>query len=112
MNERVEKSGLQVDAALAAFIEGEVLAPQGKDSAAFWAGLAALLARFAPVNRALVSRLRSTRTAVGTDVTRGWKHTAQRLDVDEWSKLPKPKRRCWQRSILRQCWLRSRLGRR
>ena len=56
MRDRVEKSGLQVDAALAAFIEGEVLAPQGKDAAAFWAGFAALLERFVPVNRALLAK--------------------------------------------------------
>ena len=56
MSDRVVKSGLQVDAALAAFIEGEVLAPQGKDSAAFWAGFAALLDRFVPVNRALLAK--------------------------------------------------------
>ncbi len=56
MRDRVEKSGLQVDAALAAFIEGEVLAPQGKDSAAFWAGFAALLAKFGPVNRTLLAK--------------------------------------------------------
>ena len=56
MRDRVEKSGLQVDAALAAFIEGEVLAPQGKDAAAFWSGFAALLDKFAPTNRALLAK--------------------------------------------------------
>ncbi|MGB7654827.1 MAG: malate synthase G [Novosphingobium sp.] len=56
MSDRVEKSGLQVDAALAAFIEGEVLAPLGKDVSAFWAGFAALLDRFVPQNRALLAR--------------------------------------------------------
>ena len=56
MSDRVVKSGLQVDAALAAFIEGEVLAPLAKDSAAFWAGFAALLDRFVPVNRALLAK--------------------------------------------------------
>ncbi len=56
MSDRVVKSGLQIDAALAAFIEGEVLAPQGKNSAAFWAGFAALLDRFVPVNRALLAK--------------------------------------------------------
>ena len=56
MSERVEKNGLQVDAALAAFIEHDVLAPQGKDAGAFWAGFAALLDRFVPVNRALLGK--------------------------------------------------------
>ena len=56
MSERVEKSGLQVDAALADFVEREVLAPLGRDVGAFWSGFAALLIRFAPVNRALLAK--------------------------------------------------------
>ena len=56
MRERVEKSGLQVDAALAAFVDGQVSAPLGIEPAAFWAGLAALLGRFVPVNRALLAK--------------------------------------------------------
>ncbi len=56
MSERVEKAGLKVDAALAAFVEGEVLAPLGKDAGEFWSGFAALLDRFVPVNRALLAR--------------------------------------------------------
>jgi len=55
LSERVEKSGLQVDAALAAFLEGEVLAPLGCDATAFWAGFAALLERMVPRNRALLA---------------------------------------------------------
>ena len=55
MSERIEKNGLQVDAALAAFIEQDVLAPQGQDAGAFWAGFAALLDKFVPVNRALLA---------------------------------------------------------
>jgi len=56
MSERVERAGLQVDAALAGFVEAEVLAPLGKDSASFWSGFAALLDRFVPVNRALLAK--------------------------------------------------------
>ena len=56
MSERVEKAGLKVDAALAAFVEGEVLAPLGKDAGEFWSGFAALLDRFVPVNRALLAK--------------------------------------------------------
>ncbi len=56
MNDRVNKNGLQVDAALATFIEAEVLAPLGQDVAAFWAGFAALVERHAPVNRALLAK--------------------------------------------------------
>jgi malate synthase len=55
-NERIEKSGLQVDAALAAFLEGEVLAPLGRDPAAFWTGFAELLRQFAPRNLALLDK--------------------------------------------------------
>ena len=56
MGDRIEKSGLQIDAALANFIEREVLAPLGKDAATFWQGFAALLARFVPHNRALLAK--------------------------------------------------------
>lgn len=56
MADRVERSGLKVDAALAAFVEGEVLAPLGKDAGVFWQGFAALLADFAPKNRALLAK--------------------------------------------------------
>ena len=56
MSERVEKSGLKVDAALAAFVEREVLTPLGHDADKFWSGFAALLDRFVPQNRALLAK--------------------------------------------------------
>lgn len=56
MSDRVEKSGLQVDAALAAFIENEVVSPLGQELNQFWAGFAALVERFVPVNRALLAK--------------------------------------------------------
>jgi len=56
VSERVDKAGLQVDAALAKFIEGEILAPLGRDPAAFWSGCADLLRRFAPRNLALLDK--------------------------------------------------------
>ncbi len=56
MSNRVERSGLQVDAALASFIENEVVAPLGRDLPGFWAGFAALVDRFVPVNRALLAK--------------------------------------------------------
>jgi malate synthase len=56
MSDRVEKSGLRVDAALAAFIEDEVIAPLGRDVGQFWASFAALIERFASVNRALLAK--------------------------------------------------------
>ena len=56
MSETVERAGLQVDARLAAFIEDDVLAPLGRDSARFWTGFAALCARFVPRNRQLLAK--------------------------------------------------------
>jgi len=56
LGERVERSGLRVDAALAQFIEGEVLGPLGRDPGAFWAGFADLIRAFAPRNVALLDK--------------------------------------------------------
>jgi len=50
------RAGLQVDGALAGFVEQEVLAPLGQDPAAFWQGFADLLAQFAPRNRQLLAK--------------------------------------------------------
>jgi malate synthase len=54
LGKQVERSGLQVDAALAAFLESEVLAPLGRDAEAFWSGFAELLREFSPRNLALL----------------------------------------------------------
>jgi len=56
MTDRVDRSGLQVDAQLAQFIEGEVLSPIGQEAGAFWRGFAALLDTFVPRNRALLAK--------------------------------------------------------
>ncbi|MFA9200176.1 MAG: malate synthase G [Cypionkella sp.] len=64
MNRYIEQAGLQVDEALARFVEGEVLAPLGHDPARFWAGFADLLARFAPRNRALLARREELQSAI------------------------------------------------
>ncbi|SFF73073.1 malate synthase [Novosphingobium sp. CF614] len=56
MTDRVERSGLQVDAGLAKFVDEQVLAPIGQEPAAFWQGLAGLLGDFAPRNRALLEK--------------------------------------------------------
>jgi malate synthase len=55
MAERVDRAGLKVDAALAEFIEGEVLAPLERDADSFWECFAAICARFAPKNRELLA---------------------------------------------------------
>jgi len=56
MTDRVERSGLKVDAKLAGFIEDDVLAPIGQEAGAFWQGFAGLLAEFAPRNRELLAK--------------------------------------------------------
>ncbi|WP_333836652.1 malate synthase G [Novosphingobium sp.] len=61
---RTDRAGLKVDAALATFLETEVLAPVAQDVDAFWADFAALLARFVPVNRALLAKRESLQAAI------------------------------------------------
>ncbi|NLR37909.1 malate synthase G [Novosphingobium sp. ERW19] len=56
MNERIERSGLKVDASLATFIDESVIAPLGLDASAFWQGFAELVGHFAPVNRMLLDK--------------------------------------------------------
>jgi malate synthase len=56
MTDRVERSGLRVDAALARFVEEQVLPPIGRDSAGFWSGFSSLVTELAPRNRALLER--------------------------------------------------------
>jgi malate synthase len=56
MTDRVDRSGLQVDAGLAKFVEEQVLPPIGQDGATFWEEFAQLLAEYAPRNRALLAR--------------------------------------------------------
>ena len=54
MSEYIERAGIAVDPALAAFVENDVLAPLEQDAAGFWSGLADLLERFVPRNRVLL----------------------------------------------------------
>jgi len=51
MAERVERSGLQVAAELASFIEGQALPETGVEPAAFWDGLARMVTELGPKNR-------------------------------------------------------------
>ncbi len=55
MSEYVNRAGVQVAAVLADFAETRALPGTGIDPAAFWQGLADILARFAPRNRALLA---------------------------------------------------------
>ena len=56
MTDTVERAALQVHPALAELLEREVLPVLGRDASAFWRGFAALLAEFAPRNRALLAK--------------------------------------------------------
>jgi malate synthase len=56
MTDYVTRAGLQVYPGLADLLETQVLPVLGRDGAAFWQGFAALLADFAPRNRALLER--------------------------------------------------------
>jgi len=56
MAQMVDRGGLQVDARLAEFVDGEVLEPLERDQDSFWQGFAELCARFAPRNRELLAR--------------------------------------------------------
>ena len=51
-----DRAGLKVAAELVALIDQEVLPGLGLDAAGFWSGTAAVFARFAPENRALLAR--------------------------------------------------------
>ncbi|RPF71788.1 malate synthase G [Aurantiacibacter spongiae] len=53
--ERVDRAGLAVDRRLAGFVETEVLPPAGIEADNFWRDTAALLARFTPANRELLT---------------------------------------------------------
>jgi len=56
LSKLVDRGALKIDADLAAFIEGEVLAPLGRDVALFWQGFEAITRRFAPRNLALLDK--------------------------------------------------------
>ena len=64
MNERIERSGLKVDAQLSRFIDSEVLGPLGLDANAFWQGFAVLVGQFTPVNRALLAKRDSLQATI------------------------------------------------
>ncbi|MGC1269303.1 MAG: malate synthase G, partial [Croceibacterium sp.] len=56
MSDLVARDKLQVDSALAAFLETEVLTPLGRNISDFWANFAKLCWQFAPRNLALLDR--------------------------------------------------------
>ncbi len=58
------RAGLAVDARLTAFVEDEVLPGTGLAADAFWTGLAAILVRFEPENRALLAERDRLQSAI------------------------------------------------
>ena len=60
----VDRSGLKVADILAAFVETEALPDTGIAAVQLWDGLAAILTRFAPVNRALLARRNDLQTQI------------------------------------------------
>ncbi len=64
MTDMTTRAGLSIDSRLASFLEGEVLTPLGRDVGAFWQDFAALLADFAPRNRALLAKRESLQAQI------------------------------------------------
>ena len=57
MSDMIDKAGLQIAATLADFLERDAVPGTGLDPAAFWLGFAAIFARFAPDNAALLAKI-------------------------------------------------------
>ena len=66
MTERVSKNGLQVAAEMVSFIQERALPGTGISPETFWAGLADLLAEFAPQNRALLDKREALQQQIDT----------------------------------------------
>ncbi|WP_086736267.1 malate synthase G [Erythrobacter colymbi] len=64
MTDMTDRAGVSIDSRLATFLESEVLGPLGRDVDAFWQGFAALLADFAPRNRALLEKRESLQAQI------------------------------------------------
>jgi malate synthase len=62
----LDKSGLNVDAGLARFIETEALPGTGVTAESYWAGLAGLVGRFMPRNRQLLAVRAEMQAAIDT----------------------------------------------
>jgi malate synthase len=56
MSNYVNRAGLQIASVLADFLETKALAETGVEADALWQGLANVLTRFAPINRALLNK--------------------------------------------------------
>src|SRR5690349_614699 len=64
MAQHVLVSGIEVDAQLKAFLEGEALPGTGIDPSAFWFGFSALLRELTPENRRLLRKREQFQAAI------------------------------------------------
>src|SRR3546814_10969299 len=78
MTDRMNRAGLKVAPALVQFIETEALPGTGIDTEAFWRGVAAIYARFAPENRALLA----TRDRIQAQID-GWPAGRTATPIDQ-----------------------------
>lgn len=81
MPDYLPRAGLRVDASLATFIEGAVLAGTAVEPRTFWAGYAALLADLAPENRRLLARREALQAEIDTWLAA---RRGAPLDAAEW----------------------------
>lgn len=65
MTDTILRAGLTIDRKLAEFMDSDVLAPLGRDAAAFWDGFVRLLATFAPRNRQLLDKREHLQAEIG-----------------------------------------------
>ncbi len=79
----VDRSGLQVASVLADFIEQDVLPGTVVAADAFWSGLADILARFVPVNRALLAKRDDLQARIDAwhDLRSGQSHDPQTYEA-------------------------------
>jgi malate synthase len=64
MEHRIDRAGMRIAAPLATLLEARVLPGTGLDPDSFWQGMAAIFARFAPENRALLARRDALQQAI------------------------------------------------
>ncbi|SFI95974.1 malate synthase [Sphingomonas sp. NFR04] len=71
MTDYTDRAGLQVATTLARFVEEAVLPPLGIDADGFWAGVAAIFAEHAPVNRTLLAKRDALQSAIDARLASG-----------------------------------------
>src|SRR3569833_806502 len=71
MSAYTDRAGLKVAEPLARFVEEQVLPGLDFDANAFWQGTAAIFARFAPENRALVEKRDALQAAIDARLSGG-----------------------------------------